>query len=67
MAILGELDRAGLLNSQTRTVLGLSMQEQLAQYDIMQTEDEAVLKFFRAGPAVFVRLQNLLARLSLGS
>ena len=51
MAILGELDRAGLLNNQTRTVLGLSMQEQLAQYDIMQTEDEAVLKFFRAGPA----------------
>ncbi len=51
MAILGELDRAGLLNSQTRTVLGLSMAEQLAQYDIMQTEDEAVLKFFRAGPA----------------
>ena len=51
MAILGELDRAGLLNNQTRTVLGLSMQEQLTQYDIMQTEDEAVLKFFRAGPA----------------
>ncbi|MGV2989948.1 dihydroxy-acid dehydratase [Vibrio sp. E150_011] len=51
MAILGELDRAGLLNSDTRTVLGLSMKEQLAQYDIMQTEDEAVLKFFRAGPA----------------
>ncbi|MCL4120685.1 UNVERIFIED_CONTAM: hypothetical protein GTU68_027444 [Idotea baltica] len=47
MAILGELDRAGLLNNQTRTVLGLSMQEQLAQYDIMQTEDEAVLKFFQ--------------------
>ncbi|PMH45398.1 dihydroxy-acid dehydratase [Vibrio sp. 10N.286.49.B3] len=51
MAILGELDRAGLLNNQTRTVLGLSMQEQLAQYDIMQTEDEDVLTFFRAGPA----------------
>lgn len=51
MAILGELDRAGLLNNQTRTVLGLTMSEQLAQYDIMQTEDEAVLKFFRAGPA----------------
>lgn len=51
MAILGELDRAGLLNSDTRTILDLSMKEQLAQYDIMQTEDEAVLKFFRAGPA----------------
>ena len=51
MAILGELDRANLLNSDTNTVLGLTMKEQLAQYDIMQTEDEAVLKFFRAGPA----------------
>ncbi|KAB2824977.1 dihydroxy-acid dehydratase [Aliivibrio finisterrensis] len=51
MAILGELDRAGLLNRDTNTVLGLTMKEQLAQYDIMQTEDEAVLKFFRAGPA----------------
>ena len=51
MAILGELDRAGLLNAQTHTVLGLTMQEQLAQYDIMQTESEEVLTFFRAGPA----------------
>lgn len=51
MAILGELDRAELLNNQARTVLGLSMEEQLAQYDIMQTEDADVLKFFRAGPA----------------
>lgn len=51
MAILGELDRANLLNNDTNTVLGLTMKEQLAQYDIMQTEDEAVLKFFRAGPA----------------
>lgn len=51
MAILGELDRAGLLNNDTNTVLGLTMKEQLAQYDIMQTDDEAVLKFFRAGPA----------------
>jgi dihydroxy-acid dehydratase len=51
MAILGELDRAGLLISDTRTVLGLSMKEQLAQYDIMQTNDADVLKFFRAGPA----------------
>ncbi|CCN85435.1 Dihydroxy-acid dehydratase [Vibrio nigripulchritudo SFn27] len=51
MAILGELNRAGLVNNQTRTVLGLSMEEQLAQYDIMQTEDADILKFYRAGPA----------------
>lgn len=51
MAILGELDRAGLLRNQTTTVLGMTMKEQLARYDIMQTDDEAVRTFFRAGPA----------------
>ncbi|OOH89120.1 dihydroxy-acid dehydratase [Pasteurellaceae bacterium 15-036681] len=51
MAILGELDRANLLNNQTRTVLGLSMQEQIAKYDIVLTKDANVHKFFRAGPA----------------
>lgn len=51
MAILGELDRAGLLNNQTRTVLGMSLAEQIAKYDIVLTKDEAVHKFFRAGPA----------------
>ncbi|WP_217514300.1 dihydroxy-acid dehydratase [Vibrio metschnikovii] len=51
MAILGELDRAGLINNQTHTVLGMTLQQQLAQYDIMQTDDQAVLDFFRAGPA----------------
>ncbi|HCH02659.1 MAG TPA: dihydroxy-acid dehydratase [Vibrio sp.] len=51
MAILAELDRAGLINNQNKTVLGLTMSEQLAQYDIMQTESEEVKKFFRAGPA----------------
>ncbi|PJG83628.1 dihydroxy-acid dehydratase [Caviibacterium pharyngocola] len=51
MAILGELDRANLLNNQTRTVLGLSLAEQIAKYDIVLTKDEAVHKFFRAGPA----------------
>ncbi|MBF0785565.1 dihydroxy-acid dehydratase [Muribacter muris] len=51
MAILGELDRANLLNNQTRTVLGMSLAEQIAQYDIMLTQDEAVHRFFRAGPA----------------
>ncbi|QIM64772.1 dihydroxy-acid dehydratase [Frederiksenia canicola] len=51
MAILGELDRAGLLNNQTRTILGMSIGEQIAKYDIKLTQDEAVHKFFRAGPA----------------
>lgn len=51
MAILGELDRANLLHNQTRTILGMSMAEQLARYDIMLTQDEQVHQFFRAGPA----------------
>ncbi|HHE3654784.1 TPA: dihydroxy-acid dehydratase [Pasteurella multocida] len=51
MAILGELDRANLLHNDTRTVLGMSLAEQIAKYDIVLTKDEAVHKFFRAGPA----------------
>ncbi|HED4459471.1 dihydroxy-acid dehydratase [Pasteurella multocida] len=51
MAILGELDRAQLLHNDTRTVLGMSLAEQIAKYDIVLTKDEAVHNFFRAGPA----------------
>ena len=51
MGILGELQRAGLLHDETRTVLGVSMKEQLAQYDVMQTSTQAVKDFYRAGPA----------------
>lgn len=51
MGILGELNRAGLLNSDTRTVLGLSLGEQLEQYDIMSTQSSEIKDFFRAGPA----------------
>ncbi|MGT3795902.1 dihydroxy-acid dehydratase [Vibrio cholerae] len=51
MGILGELQRAGLLKDQTRTVLGISLQEQLAQYDVKQTQDPAVHTMFLAGPA----------------
>jgi len=51
MGILGELQRAGLLHDDTRTVLGISLAEQLAQYDVKQTDSEAVKTFFRAGPA----------------
>jgi len=51
MAILGELDRAGLLNSNIPTILSPTMKEQLAKYDIMQTKDQAIIDFYRAGPA----------------
>ncbi|MFC3023816.1 dihydroxy-acid dehydratase [Vibrio zhugei] len=51
MGILGELQRASLIAEDTRTILNLSMKEQLAQYDIMQTDSAEVKNFFRAGPA----------------
>lgn len=51
MGILGELQRANLLNVEQQTVLGMSLKEQLAQYDIVQTDDEAIKAFYRAGPA----------------
>jgi len=51
MAILGELDRGGFLNSDIPTIISPSLKEQLAQYDIKQTDDPAVLDFYRAGPA----------------
>ncbi|MEN0678072.1 dihydroxy-acid dehydratase [Plesiomonas shigelloides] len=51
MGILGELDRAGLLNREVRNVLQLNLTDTLARYDIMQTADPAVREMFRAGPA----------------
>ncbi|MCC4263350.1 dihydroxy-acid dehydratase [Oceanimonas baumannii] len=51
MGILAELARAGLLNTDVNTVLGMTLTEQLAKYDIVVTDDEAVKTMFRAGPA----------------
>ena len=51
MAILGELDRAGLLHSDLPTVHSPSMKAALAKWDIMQNNDPAVAEFYKAGPA----------------
>jgi dihydroxy-acid dehydratase len=51
MGILSELNRAGLINADTKTVLGLSMQEQLDKFDIMTNPSEELASFFKAGPA----------------
>ncbi|MCF6226693.1 MAG: dihydroxy-acid dehydratase, partial [Xanthomonadales bacterium] len=51
MGILGELKRAGLLTTNIRTVLGISLGEQIDTYDITLTKDQAILDFYRAGPA----------------
>ena len=50
MAILGELDRAGLLHGDCPTVHSASFDEALERWDIMRTQDAEVLKFFAAGP-----------------
>ena len=49
-AILGELDRAGLLHGDLPTVHSATLREGLKQWDIAQTGDEEVKKFFRAAP-----------------
>jgi dihydroxy-acid dehydratase len=50
MAILGELDRAGLLNRDVPTVHSKTMAEALEKFDVMRTKDEAVHTFYRAAP-----------------
>lgn len=49
-AILGELDRAGLLHGEVSTVHSKTMRDGLKQWDIAQSNDDAVKKFFRAAP-----------------
>jgi dihydroxy-acid dehydratase len=50
LSILGELDRAGLLNRDLPTVHSSSMAVALDKYDIKRTNDPAVHEFFRAAP-----------------
>lgn len=51
LGILGELDRANLMNRNTKNIMGLSLNETLDRFDIMLTKDDAVKSMFRAGPA----------------
>ncbi|KAF0206586.1 MAG: dihydroxy-acid [Gallionellaceae bacterium] len=53
-AILGELDRAGLLHADAGTVHSKTLRDGLKQWDIVQNKDEAVQKFFRAAPGGIV-------------
>lgn len=50
MGILGELDRAGLLHNEIPMIHAESVSKALEQWDVMQTKDEKVRTFFRAGP-----------------
>ncbi|WP_137936011.1 dihydroxy-acid dehydratase [Chitinivorax sp. B] len=51
MGILGELDRAGLINREVHTVHSPNMGVALDQYDVMRAScSDAVRQFFRAAP-----------------
>ena len=50
MAILGELDRAGLINRECKTVHSADMNEALASWDVMLNDDPQRHDFFRAAP-----------------
>lgn len=51
MAILGELDRAGCLDTSTKTVHSASLKDALAKWDIMQSSDNAAKNRYLAAPA----------------
>ena len=50
MAILGELDRAGLLRTDVPTVHSASLAEALERWDVRRTRSETVRTFYRAAP-----------------
>ncbi|MBW8299562.1 MAG: dihydroxy-acid dehydratase [Hydrogenophaga sp.] len=50
MSILGELNRAGLLNADLPTVHAKTLGDALAKWDISVSEDPAALKLFSAAP-----------------
>lgn len=50
MGILGELDRAGLIDNTVPTVHSPTMKDALDSWDIVRTDDEDVHHFFRAAP-----------------
>ena len=50
MGILGELDRAGLLDTSLPMVHSPSLADALERWDIKRTSAESVIDFYRAGP-----------------
>ncbi len=50
MAILGELDRGGLLNRDVPTVHSSTLGEALERWDVRRTDDEDVHRFYMAAP-----------------
>ena len=50
IGILGELERAGQIDTTTRSVTGKSLDEVLEKWDYIRSQDPAVNKFYRAAP-----------------
>ncbi|MBT0668462.1 dihydroxy-acid dehydratase [Novosphingobium profundi] len=50
MAILGQLDRAGLLHSECSTVHARTLGDALNRWDISRTNDASVQEFYKAAP-----------------
>ena len=50
MALLGELDRGGLLNRDVPTIHSPTLAEGIAQWDVVQSTDEDVHTFYLAAP-----------------
>ncbi|HXW19843.1 MAG TPA: dihydroxy-acid dehydratase [Roseiarcus sp.] len=50
MAILGELDRAGLLDTSVATVHSETLGQALERWDVRRTQSETVRDFYRAAP-----------------
>lgn len=51
LGILNELNKAGLLHGDSKHVLGKSMAEVIADWDITNPENTDAITFYRAGPA----------------
>ncbi len=51
MGILGELERAGLIDTNVPTVHSKTLADALNEWDIMRQPSPEVVKFFKAGPA----------------
>jgi dihydroxy-acid dehydratase len=57
MGILGEMDRAGLLDTSVRNVLGETLAETLARWDVARAPADEVRDFYRAAPARVISLR----------
>ena len=48
MGIMAELKEQGLIHEQCKTVLGMTISEQIDKYNVLKTQDEDILKFYKA-------------------